>query len=197
MSRNPGVRKRPGLQGPIDDAFMGSFVCVRGTGVPLHPAAGEWSEAVLQNFRDEFAKWFRGDVRVVTDQELTQQMIAEHHLILFGDPGSNSVLARILPLMHVQPVEWNAERIRVGQREWSAAEHGLVLIHPNPLNRSKYVVLNSGHTFHERDFRASNAWLFPRLGDAAVLRLSGAAGNAESAIQWSGIFDSGWKLLTE
>ncbi|MFY8057858.1 MAG: hypothetical protein ACOVRM_08965, partial [Planctomycetaceae bacterium] len=74
---------------------------------------------------------------------------------------------------------------------------GLVLIHPNPLNRSKYVVLNSGHTFHERDFRASNAWLFPRLGDAAVLRLSGAAGNAESAIQWSGIFDSGWKLSTE
>lgn len=197
ISRNPGVRKRPGLQGPIDDALMGSFLCVQGTGVPLHPAAGEWSEAALQNFREEFAKWFRGDVRVVTDQELTEQMIAEHHLILFGDPGSNSVLARVLPQLHGQPVEWNAERIRVGQREWSAAEHGLVLIHPNPLNRSKYVVLNSGHTFHERDFRASNAWLFPRLGDAAVLRLSGAAGNAESAIQWSGIFDSGWKLLTE
>ncbi|MFN5977274.1 MAG: alpha/beta hydrolase-fold protein [Planctomyces sp.] len=197
ISRNPEVRRRPGLQGPIDDAFMGSFLCVQGTGVPLHPAAGEWSQAVLQNFREEFAKWFRGDVRVVTDQELTEQMIAEHHLILFGDPGSNSVLARVLPQLHGQPVEWNAERIRVGQREWSAAEHGLVLIHPNPLNRSKYVVLNSGHTFHERDFRASNAWLFPRLGDAAVLRLSGAAGNAESAIQWSGIFDSGWKLLTE
>lgn len=197
IARNPEVRKRPRLQGPIDDAFMGSFLCVRGTGVPLNSAAGDWSERTLQLFQHEFAKWFRGDVRVVNDRDLTEQMIENHHLILFGDPGSNSVLAKVLPELHGQPVVWNAERIRVGQKEWSSAEHGLVLIHPNPLNRAKYVVLNSGHTFHERDFLSSNAWLFPRLGDIAVMKLSEGSGGSETAVQWSGIFGSGWELLTE
>ncbi|MFM7836146.1 MAG: hydrolase, partial [Planctomycetaceae bacterium] len=197
LARNPDVRKRPGLQGPIDDAFMGSFLCVRGTGVPLNSAAGDWSERALKTFQNEFAKWFRGDVRVVSDRDLTDQMIEDHHLILFGDPGSNSVLAKVLPELHGQPVVWNSERIRVGQKEWNSAEHGLVLIHPNPLNRAKYVVLNSGHSFHERDFRSSNAWLFPRLGDIAVLKLQEGSGESDTTVQWSGVFGSGWELMTE
>ncbi len=69
------------------------------------------------------------------------------------------------------PFEWTEETIKVGDQEWSAKDHGLSLIFPNPLNRSKYIVLNSGHTFHDKDFRSSNAWLFPRLGDIAVQRL--------------------------
>jgi len=197
LARNPDVRKRPGLQGPIDDAFMGSFLCVRGTGVPLNSAAGVWSERALKTFQNEFAKWFRGDVRVVSDRDLTDQMIEDHHLILFGDPGSNSVLAKVLPELHGQPVVWNSERIRIGQKEWNSAEHGLVLIHPNPLNRAKYVVLNSGHSFHERDFRSSNAWLFPRLGDIAVLQLQEGSGESDTTVQWSGVFGSGWELMTE
>jgi len=32
------MQKAVHLQGPIDDAFMDSFVCVRGTGTPWHEA---------------------------------------------------------------------------------------------------------------------------------------------------------------
>ena len=197
ISRNPELRKRPGLQGPIDDAFMGSFLCVRGTHPPLNAAAGAWSEQALTQFQQEFAKWFRGDIRVVNDVDLTDQMVQDHHLILFGDPGSNSVLAKVLPRLHGKPVEWSAERIRVGGREWASADHGVVLIHPNPLNPSKYVVLNSGHTFHERDFRASNAWLFPRLGDVAVLKIPVPAEGGDAAVEWSDLFDGRWELTTK
>ena len=42
---------------------------------------------------------------------------------------------------------------------------------PNPLNASRYVVLNTGHTFHAADFQGTNALLYPRLGDYAVLKL--------------------------
>ncbi|MFM7059157.1 MAG: alpha/beta hydrolase-fold protein [Planctomycetota bacterium] len=220
LSRNPDVCKRPGLQGPIDDAFMSSFVCVRGTGQPLHPLPAAWSERQLEVFREEFARWMRGEVRVVNDVDVTPEMLERSHLVLFGDPGSNLLLRHLLaarpgripdatpasatasrfPPVDARvaaklPFDWNRDVITVGNQSWPASAHGLCLIFPNPLNRSKYVVLNTGHTFGERDFRASNAWLFPRLGDAAVLRLSsGNAGPPESSLIWSDVFDSHWQL---
>ncbi len=38
------LRKAPGLQGPIDDAFMDAFVFVRPTGKPLSDALGAWAQ---------------------------------------------------------------------------------------------------------------------------------------------------------
>jgi hypothetical protein len=220
LSRNPDVRKRPGLQGPIDDAFMSAFVCVRGTGQPLHPLPAAWSERQLEVFREEFARWMRGEVRVVNDVDITTDMLERSHLVLFGDPGSNLLLRHMLatrpgkapdsgnvseiaarfPAVDARvaeklPFDWNREVITVGRQSWPSETHGLCLIFPNPLNRSKYIVLNTGHTFGERDFRASNAWLFPRMGDAGVLRLSqGSKGQAEAALIWSDVFTSNWQL---
>ena len=37
--------KRPGLQGPIDDAFTSRFLCVRGTGKAWNPATQAWIDA--------------------------------------------------------------------------------------------------------------------------------------------------------
>src|SRR5687767_15243023 len=33
-------------------------------------------------------------------------------------------------------------------------------------------VLNSGHTFHAKDFQGTNALLYPRLGDYALLKVT-------------------------
>lgn len=185
---NPQRHKRHGLQGPIDDAFMSSFVCVRGTGQPQHPAAHDWASRTLEVFEREFAQWMRGNVRIIDDSELTDDHIRASNLVLFGDPGSNAMLARVLPNL---PVTWTHDRIQVAGQSWSASDHGLCLIFPNPLNPAKYVVVNSGHTFHEKDFRSSNAWLFPRLGDIAVMKLSAGA---EPSVVWSGSFDADWNL---
>ena len=46
------------------------------------------------------------------------------------------------------------------------------MIFPNPLNPYKYVVLNTGHTFPSEDYSKTNALLYPRLGDYAVLRMA-------------------------
>jgi len=62
-----------------------------------------------------------------------------------------------------------------------------VLIYPNPLNPRRYVVINSGHTFGDADFRGTNAWLYPRLGDYAVLTANGS-------VEVSGFFDEQWQL---
>jgi len=194
FSDNPEQRKRHRLQGPIDDAFMDSFVCVRGTGQPWNTATGRWSEWNLTRLQQEFAQWMRGDVRVIDDSQLDEETIRQNHLVLFGDPGSNEILKQIVDRL---PVKWSPEAIQIGGQQWSAADHGLVMIYPNPLNPAKYVVLNSGHTFHEKDFRSSNAWLFPRLGDVAVLKVTSGSETIEEQTVWADLFDSGWKLTSD
>ncbi|MFM8223719.1 MAG: hydrolase, partial [Planctomycetaceae bacterium] len=80
--------KRPGLTGPIDDAFTAPFLCVRGTGTPWNPEVHAWSLGALQRFAAEWHQYFRGDLPIVDDVALTPAQLAKHHLVLFGDPGS-------------------------------------------------------------------------------------------------------------
>ncbi|MEZ6031716.1 MAG: prolyl oligopeptidase family serine peptidase [Planctomycetaceae bacterium] len=193
FSDNPERHKRHGLQGPIDDALMSSFVCVRGTGDPWNGKTQRWADWTLTRFEEEFAQWMRGDIRVVDDSAVDEQLWADNHLILFGDPGSNSVLKRILADL---PVEWTSEQIRIGQQQWACDSNGLSLIFPNPLNPAKYVVINSGHTFHEKEFRSTNAMLFPRLGDIAVQSFEELPnqGNFTEQTVWAEVFDANWRL---
>lgn len=192
FSNNPDRHKRHGLQGPIDDAFMSSFVCVRGTSTPWNETSQQWANWTLDRFSKEFAQWMRGEIRVVDDTAIDEEMIANNHLILFGDPGSNSVLKKIVGDL---PLEWTKEHIRIGQQERDSSANGLSLIFPNPLNPSKYVVINSGQTFHDKEFRSTNAMLFPRLGDIAVLKFAVAkSGGFDEQTVWADVFDSNWRL---
>lgn len=192
FQRNPDLRKRHNLQGPIDDAFMQPFVCVRGTGTPWSQSQHDWASWTLARFEHEFDKWMRGKVPVVDDTQLTEEQIEDCNLILFGDPGSNDVLNRVLDRL---PVSWTPGQITVNGKSNDPSTHGLVLIYPNPLNPRRYVVVNSGHTMHESDFRASNSWLFPKLGDIAVVRFEKQTdGSFEEETVWADLFDRDWKL---
>src|SRR5207244_3854858 len=90
------LRKRHGLQGPIDDAFLDSFLCVRPTGRAANDMAGRYAQETMDAFAEDFAKYFRGQVRVKDDTAVSAGDIADHHLILFGDPESNQVIGRAL-----------------------------------------------------------------------------------------------------
>src|SRR5207302_6216795 len=46
------LQKRHGLQGPIDDAFMDSFLMVRPTGTPLNTKVGAWASAEMKHAVD-------------------------------------------------------------------------------------------------------------------------------------------------
>ena len=48
---------------------------------------------------------------------------------------------------------------------------------------------------HCKDFQASNAWLFPRLGDAAVVQFEkNPEGEYREVTEWGALFDSAWEL---
>jgi hypothetical protein len=176
--------KTPGLQGPIDDAFTTPFLCVRGTGTPWHPAVQAWSEASLRRFAYEWQRYFRGELPLKNDIEVTEADLRRCNLILFGDPGSNSWIQRVLPQL---PLQWTRDELRLGSHRFAAADHAPALIHPNPLAPSRYVVLNSGHTFHEKELATLNYLLFPRLGDWAIFRVG------DNEVEQTGFFDERWK----
>lgn len=160
-----GLAKRHGLQGPIDDAFMDSFVMVTPTGKPLNEKVGEWVTSTQERSISMWRRFFRGDARVVKDDAVTDAMIAESNLVLWGDPSSNKVLAKIADRL---PIKWNATEISVGSQRVPADAHAAVLIYPNPLNPKRYVVLNSGYTFQDQS-ALSNARHVSMLPDWAVI----------------------------
>ena len=185
-----GLRKRHGLQGPIDDAFMDSFLFVRPTGTASHPATATWAQSEMDRAIREWRRHFRGDARSKADSEVTPEDIDSSHLILWGDPASNAVLARIAPQL---PIQWSASHITTGPRQFAADHHALVCIYPNPLNPSRYVVLNSGFTFREYDY-LNNARQTPKLPDWAVIDLTTPANSRyPGAIPAAGFFSESWQ----
>lgn len=183
--------KRPGLQGPIDDALTTPFLCVRGTGTAWNRASQTWADANLKRFSYEWNRYFRGELPVKDDVAVTEEDARRYNLILFGDPGSNSWIARVLPRL---PVRWTREECTIGETSVAAASHALTLIQPNPLAEGRYVVINSGHTFHEKELASLNYLLFPRLGDWSIVKLPDDPAQLETEVRVrSGFFDEDWK----
>ena len=189
-----GIRKKHGLQGPIDDAFMSSFIFVRPTGKPLNDKVGGWVKSEMERALVEWRRVFRGEARVKDDTAITADDIKNANLILWGDPSSNKVLAKISAKL---PMTWDAQKLTLGKLETSAADHAPILIFPNPLNPQRYVVLNSGFTFREGS-NTSNSLQTPKLPDWAVIDL-----NTPPSAKWPGLvvdagfFNEQWSLPNE
>ncbi len=185
-------QKTSGRQGPIDDAFTDAFLCVRGTGKPWHEATQKYAQTALEQFRAEWNKYLRGELPVKDDTEVTPQDVATKHLILFGDPASNALIGQCLGGL---PLTWSKESVVVAGQTFAAAEHVPVLIYPSPLNNERYVVLNSGYTFGAAEFKGTNALLYPRLGDFAVLRpAADNKGTPAAEVKGAGLFDEFWQF---
>jgi pimeloyl-ACP methyl ester carboxylesterase len=188
------LAKRHGLQGPIDDAFMDSFLMVRPTGQAFNAKVGDWTAAEMGHAVDHWRRQFRGDARVKDDKDVTDADAAEHNLILWGDPSSNAYLAKIADKL---PVEWTKEGVKLGAETHDAGRHVPVLIYPNPLNPKRYVVLNSGFTFREYDY-LNNARQVPKLPDFAIVDVdSPPTSRAPGRIVQAGFFDEEWKPRTD
>ncbi len=189
------LRKRGGndswLQGPIDDAFTFRFQVVPATGEGWYPATTSFLNVSHKQFAYEWDKYFRGKLPTDTRDEFATQKFA-HNLVLFGDPESNPLIAKVLPKL---PIIWTKEKLVVNGVEYDPKTHVPVLIYPNPLNPNYYVVLNSGHTFKEADFKGTNALLYPRLGDWAVIKPKPTQKDpAAYEVVAAGLFDEYWQF---
>lgn len=186
-----GLRKVPGLQGPVDDAFMSAFVFVRPTGHSSHPEVDHWVAGELTYAEAMWRRVYRGVAPVIDDTAVTDQDIAAKNLVLWGTPESNAVLAKIAKQL---PIAWSRDEIAVGARKFPGATSAPILIYPNPLNPKHYVLLNSGIDFRMEAY-GTNALQTPKLPDWAVIDLTTPPGPRwPGKVADAGFFDEAWKL---
>ena len=186
-----GLRKKHNLQGPIDDAFLNSFLVVKPSGQGWHPATHAWALSERERAVENWRRHFRGDARVKSDSEVNEQDIQSHNLILWGDPASNPLIARILSSL---PLGWTKEALTLGGARFDADKAMPVLVFPNPLNPSRYVVLNSGFTFREYDY-LNNARQVPKLPDYAIINITKpATSRFPGEVSDAGFFTETWTL---
>jgi predicted esterase len=185
------LRKRPGLQGPIDDAFLSSFLMVTPSGRAFASKLQPWVYEEQQRAIKEWRRQMRGEPRVKLDQYVSADDIANHNLVLWGDPGSNRLLSSIAEQL---PIRWSREGIAAGKESYAPDKHVLLLVYPNPLNPKKYVVLNSGFTYREYDY-LNNARQTPKLPDWAVVDITQPPNSrTPGKIVNADFFDERWQL---
>ena len=183
-----GPRKRPGLTGPIDDAFTSGFLVVGPTAATNGP-----EQKLMDTFAANWSKHMRGDLPIVSMSDRTPLGVdpfgpsGAQHLVLFGDAKTNPIIAKILPKL--PQIRWTETEFELGGKTYSTKDHVPALIAPNPLNPDNYVVINSGHTFGRKDFEGTNALLYPRMGDWGVLKIKD---DGTTEIVDSGFFGEDW-----
>ncbi len=185
------LAKKHGLSGPVDDAFMDAFTFVAPTGQPLNAKVGGWVKSEMDRAVFEWRRQFRGVAPMKTDAQVKDEDIAKGNLILWGDPSSNAVLAKIVAKL---PITWTAEKLIVNGRTYAAGDHAPILVYPNPLNPQKYVVINSGFTYREYDY-LNNARQIAKLPDWAVVDLNTAPDTQNPGkVEEAGFFDEAWQF---
>jgi hypothetical protein len=186
-----GHRKTHALQGPIDDAFLDPFLIVKPTGPALNDTLRNWTNHELNHAITQWRAIFRGEPRVTNDTALTPDDIANHNLILFGDPSSNATLAKIADKL---PIKWTRDYITLNNQTYPSTNHVPILIYPNPLDPTKYVVLNSGFTFRPPDHR-TNSRQIPKLPDYAILDISTPpTHDSPGKVITANFFSESWQL---
>eukprot|EP01051_Picozoa_sp_SAG22_P003216 SAG22_NODE_154_length_17189_cov_38.210064_8_plen_428_part_00 len=187
-----GHGKSSVLKGPIDDAFGGlgrgqqlqqpnpagtgiGVLCVTGSGQAWDPAAERWSRTQLADLRTTCSD-AGAEVRVLTDTKVTAADATHNNLVLFGDPGSNSWIARALPWLPI--ADWTREHglqfgrdeppmpelleLRQQQQQLGQSSLCLQMISPSPFHHERYIVLNAGGRPNR---------LLPQRSDYAVVAL--------------------------
>ena len=188
---DPELRKQPGLQGPIDDAFCDKFLFVAPSRPAQHGTTQRWINKEFEYAKERWSRLMRGDVNVVLDTEITEEQIKNNHLICFGDFYSNQYLRSIAANL---PIQWTKETLEVGTRKFEAEKCVPAFCFPNPRNPKRYVVINSGMTYREFS-NVSNSRQIPMLPDWAILDIDSkddAIFAGEVIAQ--GFFDESWSL---
>lgn len=193
---SPSLRKRPGLQGPIDDAFLSPFVFVAPNDVQIPSLVDRWVSSEFMHATSEWRRHFRGDINAKSASEISADDQQNKNLILFGTPESNPLIAEVLQSM---PITWTRTTIIANGAGNAGAGHApeksaLIAIYPSPFASDRYVVINSGFTFREFAY-LNNARQIPMLPDWAIVDVTdGSNSQMPGNVVEAGFFDESWKL---
>jgi len=182
--------KRSGLQGPIDDAFLSRFTFVKSSAAAGMSAVDRWVAFESQHAADRWRELMRGEPLKADAASVDLVDAQNGNLILWGTPQTNPAIAKILDKL---PIKWTDKTVGIGDLEFDATKVVPVLIYPNPLAPSRYVVLNSGLTFREAHDK-TNSQQNPKLPDWAFVDVTQPpTDELPGKIVAAGFFDEQWR----
>ncbi|MCK5801565.1 MAG: prolyl oligopeptidase family serine peptidase [Lentisphaeria bacterium] len=135
----PTVRKRPGLEGPINEAFLAPFVLVVGTCGSLDKRVFWMREA--RAFAKEWKRRNGAPCSFIRDTDCSETIAQNHNLILLGDGRENSVSARL----EGQKSFADAVAPLAARIQWAGPDAGFLVVHPNPEHPDRLVVLHAAN----------------------------------------------------
>ena len=190
------LSKQPGLQGPIEDGFKARFLVVMPDVEGKPTVVDKWVQEESAHFLVRWRSLMRGDAIVRKASEITTQDMKDCHVVLWGTPRSNALIAKMLATARLHEIlVWNDKIVKIGSQEALADTSVPVMCYPNPLSPNRYLILNSGLTFREAHDR-TNSLQNPKLPDWAILDISEPP-TAVSAgrVLAADFFDNHWKVL--
>jgi hypothetical protein len=185
---NRVVSKRAGLSGPLWDIYSDFCLLVYGTNSKdksLIKASRRCAE------RFAYPPWMsKVNFKMVSDKEISKKEIATNNVVLFGNPETNEVLARMIGKL---PVRVDGSSVFTKNMMYSGDNIGFLLIYPNPSNQEKYLAVFSGNTARAID---CFEMIWPRFLsgpkdiDIGIFEI----GSEEDSVSWrlKGIFGSNW-----
>jgi hypothetical protein len=133
--------KRPGLSGPLTDAYYTRMVHVYGTRDAEHTDA---LRRAAQRGAQGWPVWlWRFEQEVVADTDVTDELMRDATVVLYGTAGDNAVLERMRERL---PIRIEEDAVVVGEQRHTGRDVGVRFIYPNPLAPERYVMVQGGVT---------------------------------------------------
>ncbi len=131
------LTKTPRAYGPCKQAMMKPFVLVYGTQDP------SLADFLRHTATQEALRWWliaNGTTEVLPDSEVTDSIVASRNLVLYGGPKENSATRRIGSEF---PVRVRSGHLFLGRKDLGDSLAAM-FVYPNPLNRSRLVLVRLG-----------------------------------------------------
>jgi pimeloyl-ACP methyl ester carboxylesterase len=135
-----GLKKSSSFYGSIKQAYFSPFVLVYGT-----KGDSATTELTFHQARLEATRWWRranGFTEIISDTEVTSEIIADYNLVLFGGANENFITAKINENL---PIKVKDGRILLGEKRIKGKQIAVEFIYPNPLNPEKFVFVHEGN----------------------------------------------------
>ena len=132
--------KRPGLEGPIGDAWYGPLIVVYGTQVPAELEVNRLTAERLSMH----APWIDLRVPVLADVAVTEADLVGRSVVLVGRPATNLLTARAAPALEAAGIRFTDHALEVDGRHFEGPEVGISVIRPSPFDPNRYLVLHAG-----------------------------------------------------